>query len=387
MRAHTRTGSAPHVYHHLARLAWPSPPLTPPSPPPPPAPSERPDETPGVASGPVSAAKNALATQLRRPTFHPMSEKPIAYRASLDQARSVQEIQASKPPFVLYHYTTRSGLFGMLTSGRLHASHILYLNDHKEFSYAEGLAEEPIRARAESSSPYQDIYRAFANWLPTIALRYETRTVFVFSMSENRDQLSQWRAYSQPSDGYCVGFRTPELLTTVGKDFHIVQCTYDEMWQQNVIRMLLDDTETDFERNLAAGVLRSDAVLRATTFLVLGLSSLAPALKHPAFSEEKEWRRVLEEHERCRIPSRTVHACPVSCCSFHHYEQLSAHHGYHRWPHSPSYIGVVCIGQPPREAQRLGGCFQSVRHSLSHLVGTPLKPLGGLAPQSGDNLW
>src|SRR5713101_7832312 len=221
-----------------------------------------------------------------------MTDKPPPYRVSLDQARFIQEIRASKPPFVLYHYTTRSGLLGMLNSRKLRASHILYLNDHKEFSYAESLAEKPIRDYAESSSPYKDIYQEFERWLPTLVLRYEVRTVFVFSMSENGDQLSQWRAYSQPSDGYSVGFRTPELLTTVGKDFHILQCTYDEMRQHDLIRMLLADTETDFDRNLAAGVPRADAVLGAATFLLLGLSSLAPVLKHPAFSEEKEWRLV-----------------------------------------------------------------------------------------------
>jgi len=89
-----------------------------------------------------------------------------------------------------------------------------------------------------------------------------------------------------------VGFRVPELLATAGKDFHIVQCTYDETRQQNLIRLLLDDTDADFERNLAAGVPRPAAILGATTFLLVGLSSLAPALKHPAFSEEKEWRLV-----------------------------------------------------------------------------------------------
>jgi hypothetical protein len=221
-----------------------------------------------------------------------MSEKPVPYRADFDQARSIQAIQAPKAPFVLYHYTTRHGLLGMLNTGKLHASHILYLNDHQEFRYAESLAEEPIRERAESTSPYQDIYRAFADRRQTIALRYEIRTVFVFSMSQNSDQLSQWRAYSQPSDGYCVGFRIPELLTTVGKSFHIVQCNYDEMQQENLIRTLFDDTEADFERNLAAGVPRENAIVGAVAFLLLGLSSLAPALKHPAFSEEKEWRLV-----------------------------------------------------------------------------------------------
>src|SRR5204862_3107962 len=78
----------------------------------------------------------SASSKQRLVPYQSMTAKPVTYRASLDQARSIQEIQASKPPFVLYHYTTRNALLGMLTTGRLHASHILYLNDHKEFSYA-----------------------------------------------------------------------------------------------------------------------------------------------------------------------------------------------------------------------------------------------------------
>src|SRR5207249_1726422 len=133
---------------------WPSPPLDPPAPPPAPAPSERPDEAPLSHPNPPCRKKNTLAAQVGCPTFHPMTDKPIPYVLSLDQARSLKEIQAAKPPNILYHYTTRNALLGMLTTRSLHASHILYLNDHKEFRYTENLAEEPIRARAASTSPY-----------------------------------------------------------------------------------------------------------------------------------------------------------------------------------------------------------------------------------------
>src|SRR5262245_31729354 len=51
----------------------------------------------------------------------------------------------SKPPAVLYHYTTAQGLHGMLTSGRVWATNVGFLNDPSEMRYAARLIRDVIK--------------------------------------------------------------------------------------------------------------------------------------------------------------------------------------------------------------------------------------------------
>jgi hypothetical protein len=49
---------------------------------------------------------------------------------------NVKEILNRHPPGILYHYTTQTGLLGIITSGEIWASHTQYLNDVREFPHA-----------------------------------------------------------------------------------------------------------------------------------------------------------------------------------------------------------------------------------------------------------
>jgi hypothetical protein len=110
------------------------------------------------------------------------------------------------PPEILYHYTTQSGLLGILKSDSLWATKIHYLNDASEYQLAFDLATDVLRrlSKGEKSTRKRRKVNCLLDNLTTI----ESMNVCVCSFSAQRDLLSQWRAYTGGNAGYSLGLRT-----------------------------------------------------------------------------------------------------------------------------------------------------------------------------------
>ena len=140
--------------------------------------------------------------------------------------------------------------------------------------------------------------------------------MFVACLSEAGDLLSQWRGYCSAGNGFSIGFSQERLLSVLsGQGFGIAACIYDYKEQHSLSEELVDDAIEAIERSVS----REDALgTFITRFLRIG-----PLLKHPSFSEEKEWRilcgiiptddarfqvrgRRGREHSTRSIPERSV---------------------------------------------------------------------------------
>lgn len=202
---------------------------------------------------------------------------------------SALEKLLQKPlPDQLYHYTSQEGLRGIVQGGELWASKITHLNDSSELAltlsatrtYVEGV-DLPARVRAGILRDLE-LIAASAN------------NVFVFSLTRKRDQLSQWRGYTQPGSGYSIGFAAAELkrIAEQGGLFSLGPCSYSSRVRKEVVADLVSRV---VNRNLHLRTRRkkytprtrwrspqfSDELLFAASFL-----------KDKAFREEKEWRLV-----------------------------------------------------------------------------------------------
>ena len=214
------------------------------------------------------------------------------------QSELIKNLSTKRPPRVLYHYTSGSGLIGILTSKSIWATSIRFLNDSTEYSLALKLAQEVIQKRIEDSRNKFDrgLYKVLEERLASEEGHGE---VYVSSFTENGDQLSQWRAYSPPTGGFAIGFRSKSLtgLTEANPDRFLARCTYEASSHKELIRQLIDTVEKFAEESNAHNQMSHDRVFRES-FKLLGrlLPLIAPALKDSSFAEEKEWRLV-------RLPS------------------------------------------------------------------------------------
>ncbi len=190
---------------------------------------------------------------------------------------------------LLYHYTTQRGLLGIAESRSLWASSVHHLNDASEFRHALQLAKTTIQNRLrDATSAHTTLLRELDFRLWSIRNVH----VFVCCFSEVGNLLSQWRAYCREGQGYSLGFdfRRSELQEAIARQgFALVRCVYDLAEQEELVRRLLDQALAAIPIASA----RADQGLEelAGDFAVK-LARLAPQLKSPSFSEEREWRLV-----------------------------------------------------------------------------------------------
>ena len=115
-------------------------------------------------------------------------------------------LTGQNPPERLYHYTTADGLLGILESRTVWATHINYLNDKHELHHAEKVLSLELRERAERSDVNVEERQALLAAAESLEKHRSDREAYVFSLTENGDQLSQWRAYGSSATGYSLGW-------------------------------------------------------------------------------------------------------------------------------------------------------------------------------------
>ena len=111
-------------------------------------------------------------------------------------------------PFVnrtLYHYTGISSLLYIAENNRLWASHVYYLNDSREIVHACSILKVLLEGQINK---HQDDEREFLQQLADWVKSFEQTPyhLFIFSLSEEPNLLSQWRSYTPHGKGVCLGF-------------------------------------------------------------------------------------------------------------------------------------------------------------------------------------
>lgn len=176
----------------------------------------------------------------------------------------------SEASSVLYHYTTSSGLLGILNTKKIWATHARFLNDAQELDYGLTLIREILHGY-----PAGDLISAAATHLTESRPAY-----FLTCFCAVDDLLSQWRAYARSTTGtgYSLGFDTRFLPAE-----HLVEVEYDPTTQAVAVRSAIDE-------HLAQAGEYPEDYLRFS--LQAALLRLAIRFKHPTFREEREWRLV-----------------------------------------------------------------------------------------------
>ena len=206
-----------------------------------------------------------------------------------------KKLYAFRPTKVLYHYTSLSGLQGILASKSIWASDIRYLNDAAEMRHAANLITGEITQRLGRSQENSKVLRQLRDWLAHRLV--EGHILFAASFTENGNLLSQWRGYCPPGKGVSVGFN-PDYLAKCAKDnsFEIGKCLYDTSQQREIATTIVDAIQA-----LAAkrGENKDPSKRHPTQSFhdVFELCEdhllrVAALLKHPSFQEEQEWRIV-----------------------------------------------------------------------------------------------
>jgi hypothetical protein len=209
----------------------------------------------------------------------------------LRAAKEKADIPSGPLPQHLYHYTNAEGLYGILRTRTIWATHFDFLNDRSEFSYAFEILKERLTAQAGADASAK-LIPALDKWPNLMGPHY------VASFCEDGDLLSQWRGYAQTNDGYAIGFKSGNLSKR-GPD--LAQLIYPRAEQTRFLDSLLSFA-------IKASVDLDDAGQLTLISAALGSPIMhLYRFKHELFSGEREWRLIGRLKDGATERFRTAH--------------------------------------------------------------------------------
>jgi hypothetical protein len=251
----------------------------------------------------------------------------------VDPADHVEQFFNAPIPEALWHYTTLSGLEGILRSGRIWATEARHTTDQSEFVHAHDLAVSYLKnlePKTDSEKrAKQDGLHIVEGEFGTGALSEKATEVFVASFSSVENLKSQWTEYSDKGKGVSIAFdlrkiRPPKSLQVA---VTLAPCIYKQQEAEKLLRVafghyfrsvveLIENTASlqwvkqrfdgwklvgriygqAFDRKAFDAAMEEDfsRSLRSNIALTQwDLLRLASHCKHPYFSEEQEWRLAL----------------------------------------------------------------------------------------------
>jgi len=263
----------------------------------------------------------------------------------MEDSPAIRELVNRPIPDVLWHYTSLSGLLGIVENKSLWATDIRFLNDREEYLHALNLIDNAAK-EISNESVKSLLLGVIHEACESGALSPTHMQVFVISFSAAKDLLSQWRAYTEALKGISLGFnlttiRPPE---DIGSMVTFAPCVYKAEEKLSLIRSvmnhLLEETaqiDADNDRRIKEAIASvhkeainsvdktadtekirqiRDALIaevhadvgqrlnQAAQATVRDLARIMPLLKHASFEEECEWRLVLPLHPE-KVPTNT----------------------------------------------------------------------------------
>ena len=233
----------------------------------------------------------------------------------MKQSGPVNKSPPPTPP-ILYHYTTLGAFYEIMTTRQLWASNISYLNDAKEFELAKDIAGRLIDDHLQNvddraAEPNRVVQTRLKNMRTLLGQVIATDT-FIFSLTEEGDQLSQWRAYCRDG-GVAIGFDTDRLTRLMEHlHFFLAKCSYDP--RENKVRLARDIEET-----LRLRAIGNDGENSISTFWLNQLATAAVHMKHEGFAEEREWRlvshpEIMSHLDHPRVKYRATNSFMIPYC-------------------------------------------------------------------------
>jgi hypothetical protein len=155
-------------------------------------------------------------------------------------AQLLREESLITPVDPLFHYTGEASLEGILKNEHLWCFSHLHQTDKEEFSYSRGIA---LKELGNLKNIGDQFGRNVCGCLEDLLTANDYREIFefyLFSLSQRRDSLSQWKDYGRNSGqegaGFSIGFAPhlflPDIKTIsdiANENIHVGKVTYGDV--------------------------------------------------------------------------------------------------------------------------------------------------------------
>ncbi|MGA3371611.1 MAG: DUF2971 domain-containing protein [Terracidiphilus sp.] len=246
----------------------------------------------------------------------------------------VEDFLYQQIPPEVWHYTTLTGLQGILSSGTIWATEARSTNDETEFVHTRDIALEYLKTSERPDKHFEfaltEAYKVIESVFNKGALSVNETEVFIASFSAAEDLKSQWSDYADRHCGVSIGFDLRYIRPPKGSGIGVTfaPCVYEQADKKSLIRSALshfvqqsaknhsqvtdknwvatqmkdwamvqriygipDFDRAAFQRNLDDKI--GTEILSSGVRTAFDLLRLASHCKNRLFSEEKEWRLAL----------------------------------------------------------------------------------------------
>jgi hypothetical protein len=219
------------------------------------------------------------------------------------------------PPARLFHYTTETGLVGILGQLEFRVTHFTGTNDGDEIQVADPIFIDVFNRRlSEFDEPHVNamLTGLIRQYRDLSAAKY--LDVHIGCLSEAGDLASQWRDYADEGRGYCLEFDltqlaamhsrlelTPEQAAVAQQSsdppaaLDVVPVIYRPVRQSALVQRAVDVAIALLRQNVAAASEDEARRLtrRASVALVRTAAALSCQFKKLRWASELEWRTTL----------------------------------------------------------------------------------------------
>jgi len=210
---------------------------------------------------------------------------------------------------VLYHYTTRAGIEGILRDGGLRASYRMTMNDAGEFHYARNLVYEVLEELGRCKE-LPKVAKSLAKLTRINLEQYlkdttELCRAYCACLTVCADHPDQWRNFGEAGKGFAIGFSFPQLVNAqipkvLNQQSSLVfaPVTYEEYKQRNIVRQFVRAGICDFQNFAESRSRRRENLTaigtRITKEIIVHLFVMIDFLKAPEYIAEREIRLILD---------------------------------------------------------------------------------------------
>lgn len=201
----------------------------------------------------------------------------------------------------LYHFTDTNGLQGILRTRSLWASLAMASADSSEIRYALARVKALLQDRRVTGEPwFLDGVVPFLDPQQSETIATLGMKVYVVSFRTESDASDHWGTYGRSGAGVALAFALKPLVIP---GLLAIPVLYDPVAQDRLLGDFIESAWLLFEGLLRKcpehlmGRLRE----RGLQWTALGVWVLAPLLKAPEFSAEREWRLVVVDLESVRV--------------------------------------------------------------------------------------
>lgn len=213
---------------------------------------------------------------------------------------------------IFYHYTTHTGLKGILKSGGLRATYRMRMNDANEFDYARNVIYKALNEISGIHDlpkvAHSLIIYTRKNLDKFLNDTTEMSRAYCACLTISSDHPEQWKIYADNGKGFAIGFNMSHFLNIqvpavqAGQPFILcAPVTYNESDQLDLVPRLVETGIHDL-LNFAATCSQQTQHLtaardRVTQEIVVHLLTLIDFIKAPVYSREREIRLILSPND------------------------------------------------------------------------------------------